>query len=126
MSLGIAAVKRIVQQEGLRGVYGPLVELFECADPLMTAVEVAAGGRLFDIVVDTDETASHLLETLSHDRVGRVTFMPLNQITVCTFLPPFPLIRVQTRRRSETDQRESRCPRWRCRRQRDRRRCWAS
>lgn len=87
MSLGIAAVKRIVQQEGLRGVYGPLVELFECADPLMTAVEVAAGGRLFDIVVDTDETASHLLETLSHDRVGRVTFMPLNQITVRTLLP---------------------------------------
>ncbi len=89
--MGIAAVKKIVEREGLSGVFGSLIELFDCDEQLMTAVEVAAGGHLFDIVVDSDSTASHILEILNRDRIGRVTFIPLNQILVC--LPfPFPFL----------------------------------
>lgn len=35
---------------------------------------------LFHVVVDTDETASKILELLNAERGGRVTFMPLNRL----------------------------------------------
>jgi structural maintenance of chromosome 3 (chondroitin sulfate proteoglycan 6) len=35
---------------------------------------------LFDIVVDTDDTAAKILEVLNRERSGRVTFMPLNRL----------------------------------------------
>jgi structural maintenance of chromosome 3 (chondroitin sulfate proteoglycan 6) len=83
-------------------VYGPLYELFQVDDRYKAAVEVIGAGRyilfknsflrfwfsitilllhsLFHVVVDTDETASRLLELLNRDRLGRVTFMPLNRL----------------------------------------------
>ncbi len=42
-------------ERGLRGVYGPLIELFECPEQLSTAVEVTAGSALFNVVVANDE-----------------------------------------------------------------------
>jgi structural maintenance of chromosome 3 (chondroitin sulfate proteoglycan 6) len=35
---------------------------------------------LFNVVVDSDETASKLLEQLNREQAGRVTFMPLNRL----------------------------------------------
>lgn len=80
-AVGIEAVRRIAAELKLEGVYGPLIELIE-ADPMFeTAIEVAAKGSLFHIVVDSDETASRVLEAFNRDGVvGRVSFMPLNRI----------------------------------------------
>ncbi|KAL2008487.1 hypothetical protein VTN00DRAFT_6681 [Thermoascus crustaceus] len=77
---GIAAVRRIKRQYNLEGVYGTLAELFEVNDRYRTAVEVTAGQSLFHYVVDTDETATKVLEILQKERSGRVTFMPLNRL----------------------------------------------
>lgn len=45
---------------------------------------VRAGVRLtaslFHVVVDNDDTASRILESMNKDRAGRVTFMPLNRL----------------------------------------------
>ncbi|EAW14318.1 chromosome segregation protein SMC [Aspergillus clavatus NRRL 1] len=79
-SRGIAAVRRIKRQHNLEGVYGTLAELFEVNDRYRTAVEVTAGQSLFHYVVDTDETATKVLEILQQDKAGRVTFMPLNRL----------------------------------------------
>ncbi|KAJ1556061.1 Structural maintenance of chromosomes protein 3 [Cladochytrium tenue] len=79
-SSAIQAIKRIASKMNLRGVYGPLYELFEVDDRYKTAVEVIGGASLFHVVVDTDDTASLLLEQLNRDRSGRVTFMPLNRL----------------------------------------------
>lgn len=79
-SSGLEAVKRISQKLGLSGVYGPLGELINVNDKYRTAVEVVAGNSLFHIVVDTDETASTVMDELVRERAGRVTFMPLNRI----------------------------------------------
>lgn len=46
----------------MKGVYAPVIELFTCTDKEMTAIEVASKGHLFNFVVDTDATASKLLE----------------------------------------------------------------
>ncbi|KAK4998485.1 Structural maintenance of chromosomes protein 3, partial [Cryomyces antarcticus] len=59
---GLVAVRRIQRQQNLDGVYGTLAELFQVSDKYKTAVEVTAGTSLFYYVVDTDETASKLLE----------------------------------------------------------------
>ncbi|KAF7595386.1 Structural maintenance of chromosomes protein 3 [Aspergillus hancockii] len=79
-SRGIAAVRRIKRQHNLEGVYGTLAELFDVSDRYRTAVEVTAGQSLFHYVVDSDETATKVLEILQHEKAGRVTFMPLNRL----------------------------------------------
>ncbi|KAK1140575.1 Structural maintenance of chromosomes protein 3 [Aspergillus melleus] len=79
-SRGITAVRRIKRQHSIEGVYGTLAELFDVNDRYRTAVEVTAGQSLFHYVVDTDETATKVLEILQHEKAGRVTFMPLNRL----------------------------------------------
>lgn len=79
-SRGIAAVRRIKRQHNLEGVYGTLAELFDVNDRYRTAVEVTAGQSLFHYVVDTDETATTVLEILQKEKTGRVTFMPMNRL----------------------------------------------
>ncbi|KAI9202171.1 structural maintenance of chromosome protein [Polychytrium aggregatum] len=79
-SAGIQALRRVVDKLRISGVYGPLYELFDVDEQFRTAVEVIAGNSLFHIVVDTDETATRVLEALNRERVGRLTFMPLNRL----------------------------------------------
>ncbi|KAJ5123720.1 structural maintenance of chromosomes protein 3 [Penicillium atrosanguineum] len=87
-SRGIAAVRRIKRQHNLDGVYGTLAELFDVNDRYRTAVEVTAGQSLFHYVVDTDETATTVLEILQKEKAGRVTFMPLNRLRSKPFNMP--------------------------------------
>lgn len=77
---GIQAVEAIVARHGIPGVYGPLYQLFTVDERYKTAVEATAGTSLFHVVVDSDNTATTLLEHLSKERSGRVTFMPLNRL----------------------------------------------
>ena len=42
---GIDTVKKIVQERNIQGVYGPLIENFQCNEKFFTAVEVTAGNR---------------------------------------------------------------------------------
>ncbi|EFI27235.1 hypothetical protein CC1G_15063 [Coprinopsis cinerea okayama7 len=78
---GLRAVDSIAERYNLTGVYGPLYRLFEVTDPKFNiAVELTAGNSLFHVVVDTDETASKVLEVMLKEKTGRVTFMPLNRL----------------------------------------------
>lgn len=78
-SRGLEAVRRIKQQQNLEGCYGTLAELID-APQHQIAIEAVAGSSLFHYVVDTDETATRLVEQLNRERSGRVTFMPLNRL----------------------------------------------
>ncbi|KAK7466460.1 Structural maintenance of chromosomes protein 3 [Stygiomarasmius scandens] len=78
---GLRAVDRIAERYRLHGVYGPLYRLFEVTDPKFSiAVELTAGNSLFHVVVDSDETASKVLDVMLKEKTGRVTFMPLNRL----------------------------------------------
>jgi structural maintenance of chromosome 3 (chondroitin sulfate proteoglycan 6) len=79
-SLGLAAVNDIAKRKKLNGVYGPLYDLFHVEDRHKIAVETVAGASLFHVVVDTNETAEKLIETMVQEKRGRVTFMPLNRL----------------------------------------------
>ncbi|XP_027039126.1 structural maintenance of chromosomes protein 3-like [Pocillopora damicornis] len=81
VSNGIDTVKRIVQERGIDGVHGPLIENFQCDKQFFTAVEVTAGNKLFHILVDSDKTAAQILSIMNkHKLPGEVTFMPLNRL----------------------------------------------
>ncbi|KAF9964781.1 Structural maintenance of chromosomes protein 3 [Mortierella alpina] len=79
-SAGLAAVSKIAKALNLDGVYGPLYELFDVEDQYETAVSVTAGSSLFHVVVDTEVTATRVLEALNKEKAGRVTFVPLNRL----------------------------------------------
>lgn len=66
-----------------RRVHGLVAKLIRLKDPATaTAIEVTAGGRLYQVVVDTDKTASDLLKKGRLTR--RVTILPLNKINADT------------------------------------------
>merc|ERR1712238_365093 len=83
---GLDALTRIVAEEKFvpgEQYFGLLMQNFELIDvKFRTAVEVAAQNSLFHVIVDTDETAAKLMHRLEKDRLGRVTFLPLNQLRV--------------------------------------------
>jgi len=60
-----------------------VIDLFTCTESEITAVEVVSKGALFNVVVETDQTATKVLEFLfDQQKAGRVTFMPLNKLSV--------------------------------------------
>lgn len=62
-----------------RKVHGLVAKLVRVKDPAMTtAIEVTAGGRLYQVVVDSDGTANDILKRGRLTR--RVTILPLNKI----------------------------------------------
>ncbi|KAK2704127.1 hypothetical protein QYM36_017575, partial [Artemia franciscana] len=62
-----------------RRVKGMFCNLFKVKDPAFyTAIEVAAGGRLYNVVVEDDETSKLLIE--KGQLRNRTTFIPLNKI----------------------------------------------
>jgi structural maintenance of chromosome 3 (chondroitin sulfate proteoglycan 6) len=79
-SKGLSSVERIVKRLEIDGYYGPLYGLFQVEEAFQTAVDVIGGSSLFHLVVDSDQTASRILEELNKERGGRVTFMPLNRL----------------------------------------------
>ncbi|KAL5470715.1 hypothetical protein EMCRGX_G028721 [Ephydatia muelleri] len=81
ISRGLDAVKKVVEERKITGVYGPLIENFKCEPRVFTAVEVTAGSRLFHIIVDSDKTASQILSQMNKQKLpGEVTFLPLNKL----------------------------------------------
>lgn len=58
---------------------GVVAKLVRVADPAATtALEVAAGGKLYQVVVDTEQTAKALLA--NGQLRNRVTIIPLNKV----------------------------------------------
>ena len=79
-SRGLKNVRRLVQQHNIQGAHGTLGELFDFSDKYKTAIEVTAGTSLFNYVVDNDKISARLTELLKKDQLGRVTFVPLDQV----------------------------------------------
>eukprot|EP00158_Paraphelidium_tribonemae_P009706 Partr_v1_DN28934_c1_g1_i6_m25464 putative Chromosome segregation protein len=77
---GLEGAMKLASRMKLPGVHGPVFQLFQVDDIYATAVDVAAGNSLFHLVVDSDEIASQLLTAINREKLGRVTFMPLNQL----------------------------------------------
>ncbi|XP_066310411.1 structural maintenance of chromosomes protein 2-1-like [Miscanthus floridulus] len=68
--------ERNFDRSKVKGVVARLIRIKDSSTA--TALEVAAGGRLFNVVVDTEETGKQLLK--NGDLRSRVTIIPLNKI----------------------------------------------
>lgn len=64
----------------INGVHATLAQLGQVDKEYSTALEVAMGGRMANIVVDDDETARIAIEVLKSANAGRATFLPMNKI----------------------------------------------
>ncbi|KAG8058053.1 hypothetical protein GUJ93_ZPchr0002g26826 [Zizania palustris] len=95
---GLNSVSRIIRDHGITGVFGPVLELVDCEEKFFTAVEVTAGNSLFHVVVDNDDISTRIIQVLTREKGGRVTFIPLNRVKVpdvsCPQSPDFvPLLK---------------------------------
>ena len=65
---------------GIKGVHGTLAQLGSVDEAYTHALEIAAGAKLRNIVVDDDSVAAKSIELLKSQRAGRATFLPLNKL----------------------------------------------
>ncbi|MCD6477491.1 MAG: chromosome segregation protein SMC [Candidatus Aenigmarchaeota archaeon] len=72
-----AVIKRLKE---MRGVHGTVGELFSTDAKYQNAMEVALGGHINDLIVDSDEVAAECINLLKREKLGRATFLPLNKI----------------------------------------------
>jgi chromosome segregation protein len=79
LSYADVAIKRIM---GLKKpeVYGTVAELGNVKSKYSLALEIAAGHKLKSVVVKDDKTASECIRYLKNNKLGVVTFFPLNKI----------------------------------------------
>ena len=71
---------RLLLESGLEGIHGPVAQLGDVDDRHRVALEVAAGARLGQVVVEHDGIAARAIDLLKSRRAGRLTFLPLNRI----------------------------------------------
>lgn len=71
---------RVLLEASLEGIHGSIAQLGEVEEQFRLALEVAAGGRLSQVVVNDDRIAARAIELLKQKRAGRLTFLPLNKI----------------------------------------------
>lgn len=68
------------RQSKLQGIRGTLAELINVDKQYDTALEIALGGHLQDIVVDEWRDAEAAIHMLKQSRAGRATFQPIETI----------------------------------------------
>jgi len=73
------SVKNILTA-GIKGVEGVVSKLIEVDAKYVTAVEIALGGALQNIVVENENSAKDCITYLKDNRLGRATFLPLTSV----------------------------------------------
>ncbi len=65
---------------GLEGVLGVFADMVKVPKNYRVAFEVASGGHLNDIVVDSASNAVRCINYLKQNKIGRVRFLPLDKL----------------------------------------------
>ena len=65
-------------------IYGPLSKVISVEDKFITAIEIALGTNLQNIVVQDEGTAKAAMFALKRGEAGRATFFPLTSMTAST------------------------------------------
>lgn len=75
---GMPPAVRAVMAWKIPGTVGLVGELIKVREGMEVAVEAALGGHLNDVITRDRATASNLIDRLKQERIGRVTFWPLD------------------------------------------------
>ena len=76
----VKAVMRQSASKALSGINGTLAQLISVDNDYSTAVEVALGAAMQNIVVDNEADAKHAINYLKQNNQGRATFLPVSAI----------------------------------------------
>lgn len=89
------SVKRIMENNSFsqKGVHGVVAEIIKTEKRYEIAIETALGGRIQNIVTDTEETAKDLIEYLKKNKFGRATFVPLSAVRESKDLKDIPILK---------------------------------
>lgn len=77
------AVKAVMRQSGakaLSGIHGPLSQLISVDNDYSTAIEVALGAAMQNIVTSNESDAKKAINFLKQNNQGRATFLPITAI----------------------------------------------
>ena len=67
-------------KERTPGIHGVVADIIQANKEFETAIEVALGGNIQNIVTDTEKTAKLAIEHLKTTKAGRATFLPLEAV----------------------------------------------
>ena len=73
----VRLVMQQTQQGGLRNIHGPVSRLIRTDDEYTVAIEIALGGAMQQIVVDTEADGKAAINYLKRTGSGRATFLPI-------------------------------------------------
>ena len=75
------SVKRVMEQkEQEEGIVGVVADIIKVEKRYETAIEIALGGNIQNIVTKDEDTAKKMIDFLKKQKVGRATFLPLTSI----------------------------------------------
>ena len=75
------SIRRIMEQKSVNpGIVGVVADILTLPEKYETAIEIALGGALQNIVTEDNETAKKMIQFLKKNRFGRATFLPLTNI----------------------------------------------
>ena len=74
------AVEAVLSNKELKGILGTVADLCRYGKEHATAIETAAGTRLFYMITETADAATEAVKYLKNNQLGRATFIPLDKI----------------------------------------------
>lgn len=82
---GIAIKKIMETRDRIGGIHGVVADIVKASKKYEVAIETALGGRIQNVVIDSENTAKVLIDYLKKNRFGRATFLPLSAMRNNTF-----------------------------------------
>ncbi|MBQ3790041.1 MAG: chromosome segregation protein SMC [Lachnospiraceae bacterium] len=77
------SVKRVMEQKKAdrkSGIVGVVADIIRTEKKYETAIEIALGGNIQNIVTEDESSAKRMIDILKKERAGRATFLPLDSI----------------------------------------------
>lgn len=77
-----SSIKKVMEKKDVyKGIHGVVADIIKVENKFETAIEIALGGNIQNIVTDNEITAKELIEYLKKNKFGRATFLPLTSIS---------------------------------------------
>ena len=75
------SIKRVMEKkEDEKGIIGVVADIVKVEQKYETAIEIALGGNIQNIVTEDEATAKRMISYLKENKFGRATFLPLTSI----------------------------------------------
>ena len=84
------SIKKIMEtRDRIGGIHGVVADIIKASQKYEIAIETALGGRIQNIVTDSENTAKILIDYIKKNKYGRATFLPLSSVRNSTFSNKF-------------------------------------